>query len=174
MKGFTLLELVISFGILAVLAVIAALIVQTGGRTYGGISADINLQYESQTAMSQIMEYVIDCNGTVGIIKDPMFTYDELYVYNKNADQSYSSCKIAVSTPSNELYLSQGSVAPPDTDFSQAQPQLMSRYLEGFTADFGADGKSVVMTISYKLGSKTYSAEQTVNFRNEVSHFSVS
>ena len=173
MKGFTLLELIISFAILAILGVIAALIVQMGGRTYTGISADINLQYESQTAMSQLLEYVIDCNGKVGIKKDPMFTNDELYIYNKNPDQSYSAYKFAVDGTSKELYLFEGANVPPNTDFSQAQPQLMSSYVNGFSANLSADGKSIVLTLSYELGRKTYTGTQTVKFRNNVENISV-
>ena len=170
-RGFTLLELIISFAVLAVLGVIAALIVQAGGRTYSGISADINLQYESQTAMSQILEYTIDCNGKVGILKDGMFTYDELYIYNEKPDKSYSAYKIAVDPQTRELSLYEGDNVPPDTDFSQAQPQLMSSYLDTFTVDFASDGKALVLTLSYKLGSKTYTATQTVKFRNVVDSF---
>ena len=168
MKGFTLLELIISFSILAVLAVIVALIVQTGGRTYSGISADINLQYESQTTMSQLLEYVIDCNDSIRIRKDALFACDELYVYNKNEDDSYTSYKFAVDAESGELFLYQGTVTPPNTDFGESQPQLMSSYVQGFTAEIISEGKAIVLTLTYKLGSKTYTGTQTVNFRNEV------
>jgi prepilin-type N-terminal cleavage/methylation domain-containing protein len=169
-EGFTLVELIVSFAILAVIMLMTALIIRTTGNTYGAISQDINLQYESQTVLSQLQEYVIDCNCDIGVRDDPAGVSDELYVYNVT-DGVNKAYKFAVSGASDELVLYAGSNAPGDFVFSGA-PQTMSSYVTGFTADISEDGKSVTLTISYELGKKTYTGKQTISFRNKVSNVS--
>lgn len=177
-RGFTLVELIISFAILAVVALIAALIVRAGGRTYSGISTDINLQYESQLAMSQIQDYVIDCNAYIAADSSG------LYVFNRIDDVHYEAFKIARSSTTDELYLYNktiNAVFDPTNagNFAFGDSQLMSSYVIHFAAavdtdaDSSTDAVSVKVTIDYGAGSKEFTGTQTIALRNTVTKISV-
>lgn len=172
-KGFTLVELMVSIAVLGIVMSIIGLIINTSANTYGGITTDINLQYESQTAMSQLQEYILDCNGAIGIKKDPLNLKNELYIYHKNDDNSYNAYKFAVSPTSNVLLFYMNNNAPGNSNFDNTAPQPLSNFVQGFTADMSLNGRSIVITLIYKQGSRSYTGSQTITCRNTVGYISV-
>jgi len=64
-KGFSLIELVISISLLAIISGMLLGFMTTGSNMYRRVSTDVSLQMESQVAMTQLREYVIDCNDTL-------------------------------------------------------------------------------------------------------------
>jgi prepilin-type N-terminal cleavage/methylation domain-containing protein len=171
--GFTLLELMVSFAILAIVSVMVAFIIQVSAKTYSGISNDINLQYESQTAMSQIQDYVLDCNTAVAVSSDS----GTLYIFNKVDDTRCEAYQFFKKVASDELYLSSKEITG---GFSKADPgnftfgpgELMSSYVKQFSAAVSTDVKSVSITITYGVGGKTYIGRQTIALRNAVDDIS--
>ena len=165
-KGFTLVELLVAFGILAVVMVMVGSIIKMGSGTYKGISDNLNLQAESQLAMSQIHEYVIDCNAAVAYDKNSY----ALYLFNAHSeDDKYDGYKLAMS--SGTLWLYTRIVDTPSTSgFTDSDKQPMSRNVTSFEAEL--DGHSVKITLEYGLGGDTYTAEQTIAFRNPVEDIS--
>jgi competence protein ComGC len=171
--GFTLVELVISFAILAIISVMITLIIRSSADTYSGISNDINLQYESQMAMSQLQDFVIDCNSAVAVTADS----ETLYVFNRIDDTHYEAFRFEKSASSDELYLSSkeidGSFSKTDPSiFSFGSEELMSSYVKKFTAAVSSDVRSVSVTITYGIGDKTYIGRQTIALRNAVDSIS--
>lgn len=179
--GYTLVELIVSFSILAIVSVMIALIIQTSSNTYGGISNDINLQYESQTAMGQIQDRVIDCSSFAAVTSDK----GALYIFSQTDPTHYSAYKFAKSGTSNELLLYYkknvpGSAEPSDPGiFGFTENQVLSSYVTGFTAEplddnvTGEEMTAVTVTIHYSLGSRSYIGTQTIAFRNHVKDISV-
>ncbi|MDR2531043.1 MAG: type II secretion system GspH family protein [Oscillospiraceae bacterium] len=66
-QGFSLVELVISLAILGVLCLILFMFMQTGGNMFGKISRISSQEMNSQTALAQMREYIVDCNGKITI-----------------------------------------------------------------------------------------------------------
>jgi prepilin-type N-terminal cleavage/methylation domain-containing protein len=170
-QGFTLVELIISFAILAIMSGMIALIIQSSANTYMTISNDINLQYESQTALSQIENYVVDCNTAVATNGSK----DVLYIFKKiddgNGNDVYEGYKFAVDTTTKKLKLyAPLPVASFDaanlSNFSFNSSQTMSDYVISFTANLAPDTKSIEIIIGYQLGSRSYTGRQTIAFRN--------
>ncbi len=64
-KGFTLIEILIASFIMGILSLALFGFMNTGARTYSSVNATVKLQYDTQLAMSQIQEYVIDCDSAI-------------------------------------------------------------------------------------------------------------
>ena len=164
-KGFTLVELLITLGILSIVMVMVGAIIGMSSGTYKNISNDLNLQYESQLAMSQIQEYVIDCNAYVASVDDAV--NDTLYLYNARTDGEdtvYDGYKFALDGNTMMLYTNYNLTETTFSGFTNEQP--MSRNVTNFTAEL--NGNSVKVTLEYELGRETYMGVQTIAFRNPV------
>jgi len=171
--GFTLLELVLSFMVLAVVSAVLALIIRSSASTYSGISGDINLQYESQTAMSQIEEYVVDCSMAVAVTSDA----GTLYIFNRLDDTRCEAYKIYKPAASDTLYLSRkelegGFTAADPGIFAFGAGEPLSEYVRQFSAAVSPDVRSVTVTLVYGMGGKSYTVRQTVALRNAVDNIS--
>jgi prepilin-type N-terminal cleavage/methylation domain-containing protein len=180
-KGFTLVELLVTFGVLAVVMVLVGGIIATSSGTYRMISNDLSLQYESQMAMSQIQEYVIDCNGYVAVTDDAYNSV--LYLFNareENGQTVYDGYKLALSLSDDtlRLYKKTGFTSEFSQDdasmyaFDEDDGQPMSRNVAVFTA--ALDGSAVTITLEYVLGSDSYTGSQTIAFRNPITDASAS
>ncbi|MEL4106307.1 prepilin-type N-terminal cleavage/methylation domain-containing protein [Oscillospiraceae bacterium WX1] len=169
-KGFTLVEMLVSFAILGILLVMITLIIQNGSVTYNAVSSDINLQYESQNTMSQLENYIIDCNEFAAVST----AGDRLYLINDESDGTYTVNAFAYDASSKTLqfYKTEGittlNTDDPNLYALTGSAQPMSSYVTSLTADIAPDNKSITVTLSYALGSKSYTGSQTVAFRNIV------
>ena len=174
-KGFTLVELLVTFGVLAVVMAMVGVIIGMSSRTYKNISDDINLQYESQLAMSQIHEYVIDCNYSVELVEDDSYTdillrTDVLCLFNAHAeDELYDGYKLTLAPDKDTLilYVQRGMTSPSPSGF-MVDWQPLSNNVQSFNAKISEDGKSITITLVYKQGKETYTGVQTIAFRNPV------
>jgi prepilin-type N-terminal cleavage/methylation domain-containing protein len=179
-KGFTLVEMVVAFAILAVVMLSVTFVISTSSNTYTKIAADINLQYESQLAMSQLQEYIIDCDACIGTGSGG----GSLYIINKT-DSAYEAYKFAKKTDTDELYFYKATMdafnpaAPDLSAVTFDSGQLMSSYIKSFTASVSASpdaqtALSVIVTIKYGYGDETYNGYQTFALRNQVPNISSS
>ena len=64
-KGFSLVELVIAITLLVIVSSILLGFMTTGSNMFRRVSTDVSLQMESQAAITQLREYIIDCNDTL-------------------------------------------------------------------------------------------------------------
>lgn len=169
-KGFSLVELIVSFAVLSLVLVLIGIVIKSSANTYSMISSNINLQYESQLAMSQIQEYVIDCNGSVVVLDDD--GNNILYIFNKRAtgvgdDYDGYMFKLSADTSDLKLYVKSFSDAP-SFNFAGADGQPMTSHVETFNAELSTDKTYIVITLTYKLGNSDYTGRQTIAFRNPV------
>ncbi len=176
-RGFTLVELMVAFAILGVVMLSVTFVISTSSNTYSKIATDINLQYESQLAMSQLQEYIIDCNSAIGAGSD-----GSLYVVDEK-DSNFEIYKFAKKPDADVLYFYKTAV----DDFDPAAPgfssitfdsgQLMSSYVKAFSATISAssgslNASSVIVTIKYGTGGEAYDGCQTFALRNQVKNIS--
>lgn len=61
-SGLTLIELVISVSILAIVGLIVVGFLSVASKTFAKVNGEVNLQYESQLAMNQIKDLIVDAN----------------------------------------------------------------------------------------------------------------
>ena len=177
-RGFTLVEMIIAFAILAVVILMVSVIIQTGGGTYRTITTDINLQYESQLAMNQLQENVIDCNAFLSVGSD-----GTLYVFNKTGTQTYQAYQFR--RDSGVLYLNSKTINTDDIsgepglfDFDVTKREPMAEYIVGFTAEALCETdpddadlrhvQSVRLRLSLKAGGAEWQGEQIIAPRNTV------
>lgn len=66
-KGFSLVELLVSFAILGVVSVLIGIIMTSGSRMFASNRARLSLQYKSQVISSQIHTYIQNCNGGLAV-----------------------------------------------------------------------------------------------------------
>ena len=64
-RGLSLLELVIAISLLAIVSAMLLGFMTTGSSMFRRVSTEVSLQMDSQVAMTQLREFVIDCNDTL-------------------------------------------------------------------------------------------------------------
>jgi prepilin-type N-terminal cleavage/methylation domain-containing protein len=174
-KGFTLVELIIAFAVLAIVVATVSVVIRTTGSTYRSITTDINLQYESQLAMSQLQEYIIDCNGEIAVSGSG----DTLYLFNKTGASAYQAYKfsydggilyLSAKTMSEEEFLN----ASEKFSFDGADREPMSSFLTGFSSEVtgkqqdAVQAVSVSVSLTYETGGETCQLGQVIALRNPV------
>lgn len=162
-KGFTLVEMAVAFAILAIVMLIVTLVITTSSNTYSRIATDINLQYESQMAMSQLQEYVIDCNAYIAVSSG---VNNSLYIVNKTDDADYMIYKFAKKPDAEVLNFYKKTTTDPNDFIFTDDGELMSSYVTSFSA--AVSTTSATITINYESGSKTYVGKQTIALRNKI------
>lgn len=168
-KGFTLLELIVVIALFSIVTITIFGLITSSTATYSAVSDDLSLQYESQAAMSQIQEYVIDCNGAVCYNSDDATLY-LLYLDKTAISETSTGCTIHAFTwkeDENEIYYATGEVLKGDSGFSYSLSEYeMSEYVTGFEA--AASDSSVTVTTTFSKRRDHYTASQTIAMRNPV------
>lgn len=66
-KGFSLVELIISFALLGVVAIGVFMVMSAGSNMFTSVDRQINVQYKSQTAMAQFQQYFMGCSKGITV-----------------------------------------------------------------------------------------------------------
>ena len=141
-KGFSLLELIIAFALLAIVSVILLSFMTSGSNMYSSVSTEFALQMQSQVVMAQIKEYVVDCNGAI------YFDGETLTIRNSDADHSFV-LNAAERTISYNGY-------PLATDVS------------AFSVQSAFSSGAVEVITTFEKNGKSYSTTQVIALRNEL------
>ena len=181
-RGYTLVELIISMAILAIVGGAITLLMQSGSRSYSNTKAELDLQMESQTLMAQlntmIMEsicvkyddvnnalilYQIDCKKTATPAPSGAASAAPEYVQVKNV----TDLKI-IKFDGQKLYLEEhksDAALPASRGGLNCQPEeLLSDYVNDFKVDI--KGSNVTVSFAMKSGKKTYKIDETTKIRN--------
>jgi len=166
-KGFSLLELIISFAILGIVSTTIVGIVSTSSNTYKSVSAEVNLQYESQVAMSQLQEYIIDCNGGI------CFKDNTLYILNTEAT-GYTAHVFRFDSGDERLYYSRPPVVVDEASGTAScvipSGDFMASHVTAFDVGITSTDSltSAVVNLTFGSGDGEYTATQTTALRNKV------
>lgn len=184
-KGFTLIELVISMAILAVLGTAVGTFLYTSMKQYHAASSEVSVQTEEQMVQNQLQNLLLD--ATKGIC----FATDALNIYNHDTDTGKKE-KIVISYVSadeeilyTKYYLDEtnpvaGSVwkiedgavdesfAGYVNDFSVKFYDAAGTELADMAADAGQEISQVKVHIRYQLEKKKYESDFVVAPRNDV------
>lgn len=180
-RGFTLLELIISFAILAILVLVVMGFMTAGAGTYRSVSTESTLQYNSQLTLSQMQSSIINCNG--GACFDT--GTETLYLLNRDEAGNYTL--LSFQRKDDKLYYNSQSVTVgPDgktlsyyttEDSASYQPDYMADGVGGFTVTFetayDAETKMTyavrtAASLTLENGGRTFTGTQETALRNSV------
>lgn len=180
-RGYTLVELIVTIAILAVVGIGISSIISHSMKQYRMSSAEVSLQQESQLVGNQLMNLVMNANDGVSVEKGKL----NLYSYDSKCDM-HSKIVISYDEDTRVLNYSayqRDSVSGAWEEKPDEAEQCLAEYVTVFTVNLlDESGKRVItsadrgerrvsqveMKISYELDGKVYDFNQTVTLRNQV------
>lgn len=185
-KGFTLVEMIVTIAIIAIVGgIITSLVINAQGNYNQGM-AETDLQYEAQLLANQLQDLIID--ATKGI----SYEYSGVAPGGNNASGLlYDESEIADGTTVSGKYLSiygnttsylvewnaaESKVYYTEYDVATLTPssdrELMAEYVSGFSVDLSdVDTKGTVkFNLSFKkeASGREYSTSHKIKLRNKV------
>ena len=185
-KGFTLVELLVSFAIFGIVLAAVFGFMISGTKSYTNVNGKIELETSSQLTMSFISEYLIDCdealyyqdtNGirTLYVINKATSEYSTLYIFKfSNADKSiYFSQGKANKNPDGSYSYDSLGVSTPELLTNLIKPEPSTNPTKSFTvecktaeSDKGPTVTSVKLTIQFENYSSQFCSSKTIALRN--------
>ncbi|MDO5574137.1 MAG: prepilin-type N-terminal cleavage/methylation domain-containing protein [bacterium] len=185
-QGFTLVELLVSIAIAAIVAVSIAAFMIVGSRSYASTSSEVNLQYEAQLAFNQLQDLIIDTtlgvnysyiaagdgiNGTeTEVLRDSEIPSDaafkKIYMYNDTVvyiviwDRAHSW-----------LYYEEYAMnADRSIGAELVNEARMADYITAFGADLSRleEKRIVRVNMGFAKNTKTYESAHNITIRNKV------
>lgn len=165
-KGLSLVELIVAFGVLAVISAMLVGFMTSGARMYRSVSSEVGMQVGAQVAMAQVQEYIIDCNGGL------CFDGGKLYVLNSDAS-GYTAHVFAFDATTGQMYygkndVSFGAGGAPQCD--EDTPHLLATGVSTFDVSFAqtvaGNARLADLNAGFATGGKSYSGVQTIAPRN--------
>lgn len=186
-KGFSLVELVITMALLAMVSLAVSGFIATGSRTYVNTNREIQVQKEAQLSVNQMTDIIIDvekgvqyvdgtCELTEGATSATVVKR-ELKLYNEKNNKSYllrfyGGSDMIENEKENCIYLLEGvdvgTGGVIDIQFT-GEEYLLAQYVEDFNVDISelAD-KRMEMRVKYTMDSRSYETKETVKLRNDI------
>lgn len=172
-RGFTLVELVICMVIFAIVAAAAFGFMISGSRTYGSVTERLNLQLDSQLAMNQLGDYIIDCNA--GLYFDS--TTSTLYILNKGSSTTAFDVHVFQRKSDDCIYygFEKDAAELASSKLSIIKvitvEDLLAENVTKFTVSTASSDNiktsSALVTINFKRGNTSFNDEKIVALRNK-------
>ncbi len=171
-KGFSLVELVVAIGILAVISTIVAFMMTSSSRNYSKMSVETQLQSEAQLVANAISEYAIDsydaenlCTETIDAAYDN--TLSKILVLHSLDRDSNAADYVIARTAENKLYLGERT-KPAGGSWSAFTFSLLGNYITDFSVDTSHVEKDNIIDfqLSYTKNNRTYNGNYQVLMRN--------
>lgn len=175
-KGLSLVELVATMAILAVVSMAIIGFLTVCFRQYENAGNEVNLQYESQLVMNQIQEFVIDATNGVG------YEPGRLSIYNHNR-QTGAQEKIELKQDNNRILYTKYNLDSSNIwkEDATSKNQLFADYVSAFSvvlydkegqeAEINADAKEigqVKIHLEFVWKDRGFSADNIITLRNKV------
>ena len=151
-RGVTLVELIVSTAILAIVAVAASAFMIAGTRTYSSVSYNVRLQYEAQIAMAQLQEYTVDCTDGIAWDGSTLYIVNGTDVHLFKFDSQAETLSYAKTGKAENL------------DESTITYNLAAEHITDMDVKLN-EGQAEI-TLQMQRNSKTYSATQLIALRN--------
>lgn len=179
-KGFTLVEVVVSLAIMAIVSGSVAAFIIAGNRSYIRGNNELTLQEEAQLAANQIIDLIIDVEKGIN------FTGSELRLYNEDnvcmlrwqgstggADSNqvflYEAENTWVDADNNPVSKDTDGAKLVVADPSAAEGALLAQYVESFSVDLSElDNRKVVLNMTFAYEDRNYEISETIRLRNAV------
>lgn len=186
-KGFSLVELVITMALLAMVSLAVSGFLSTGSRTYVNTNREIQVQKEAQLSINQMTDIIIDVEkgvqydeGSVELTQgatSATVVKRELRLYNQKNNKSYmlrfyGASDAIENEKENCIYLLEGvdvgTGGVIDIQFT-GEEYLLAQYVEDFSVDLSQlEKRCVELFVKYTMDSRTYETKETVKIRNDI------
>lgn len=161
--GITLIELVISLAITAIVLTMLIVIINTAANSYKRTNEDVNLQLEAQMAINQLNTIIMEASNITKISEaDPLkyriecSTDDYVIYYKEDGEKLY-----LISQSQSEDYDTLDPSGDRDTEYLY----LLAEYVKSFQLDM--TGKTAKITMEFELGDQTFKTSKNVSLRNK-------
>lgn len=165
--GITLVELIISMAIAAIVFSIIAIMINTAAKGFKRSNEDVNLQMEAQIAINQLSTIVMGASGDITsnttVLPDKKF----LISYNTGSD-SYA---LYLKVDTDKLYLipaaniTAADGIDPTASVENENKYLMAEYVDDISIETGT--KSPKIYIKFVLGDSSFTMTKKVTIRNK-------
>lgn len=161
-RGFSLIELIVTVAILAIVGGIIAAFMLSSTRVYQSADSEVNLQYEAQIAMNQIKNYVMEANE--GITSN-----GNQYLIDSNRNDDFIEDVLTWDETEQAIYYEQIK-NPQSSKETLVEKTKLVDYVDDFSMDFSKadDENKVAISLKMACGEKEYKTATTVNLRNFV------
>ena len=163
--GITLMELVISMAITAIVFSMLILIINTAAGSFKRTNENVNLQLEAQITVNQLSTILMEASKvTPGSAVEP----DVKYLLS-GSPNCYA---IYFIKGENRLYLiSAGSIEEADginpvLNEDTENQYLMAEYVKSFTITMDGTTPTAKLTMEFELGDQTFTTSKNINLRN--------
>lgn len=186
-KGLTLVELIVSIAVMAILGIGIGSFVYVSLQQYKSAHSEVDIQYEAQVTQNKIQDMLIDASRGVSVSSSPNTT---LYIYNYNeVEKKKYRIEIKYVPEKSQLQYTRYYIAE-SAEGEQAHQWMVdgdakNEYLAAYVTNFevllydklgndisGPDSGVVAgkaeIRLNYSLGGREYQSNNTVKLRNSV------
>ena len=185
-RGITFIELMIAIAISSIIMVAATVFLGAAHKNYNNVSAQIDLQSESQILMEQIGMWVMEGNRVEALDPSTSGAQGGIVIYRiprktsvekpngVAAPEPASKRVIWLSASGKKLYTKTAAVADPEkdttviaADVDEVQQNLLGEYVTAFTGTVDASSQASV-TVSFKMQylKQNYEIQNMFKLRN--------
>lgn len=173
-KGFSMVELLVAFGIMGVIVTTVGYMMTTSSKTYSSLSTDAQLQSEAQLVANAISELAIDSFDAGNTMESGYTTQNDSTVA-KNKLVLLSRTKtvntryyIDLDVTKKELYLYSQTYDSSAKTYSAQDKSLLGQYIDDFevTLDRVKDENIISFKLVYTKNGKSYTGDYQVLMRN--------
>lgn len=175
-KGFSMVELLVAFGIMGVIVTTVGYMMTTSSKTYSSLSTEAQLQSEAQLVANAISELAIDSFDAGNAMEADYTTKNDTGISDTSRLVLLSRTKtvntryyITLNRTKKELELySQTYDASSKTYSSLDGPSLLGQYLDNFevSLDRVKDENIISFKLVYTKNGKSYTGDYQVLMRN--------
>lgn len=176
-KGFSMVELLIAFGIMGVIVTTVGYMMTTSSKTYSSLSTEAQLQAEAQLVANAVSELAIDSfnagnieESSFEVNTDPAVT-NKLVLLSKTRDGDKTRYVITHNATTKELRLttdtySETSKAYSSTD--RSDPPLIGQYIEEFKVNLNRVKNENIISfeLTYSKNGRKFKGDYQVLMRN--------
>ena len=186
-NGYTLVELIVTIGVMAIVGGAIAAFVVTAQRNYNYGSAETDLQYEAQLVVNQLQDLVMDSIGLTysfdGTLADGSAASNSNIFADTDSEilgAQVVDTKSLYVYAKTEYYVLEWNQAEKKIYFSSYDTagnpievnQLLAEFVTDFSVDLGetAENNTLMFTLNFEKegAEKAYTTSHKIKLRNEI------
>lgn len=175
-KGFSLVELIVSFVLLATVSAIICAMLSSGTNLFTRINTRTQLQYKSQVAAVQLQQYLNYCDGGIAVAYpagDTAKAANSLYIADKSGKKiyafEYNSTDKMLTFAERAVTVNAGTVVVADASPSPFCNKMSKFGVSFFNVEYSDPplANAVKYDIIVSDADRTYDKNQIVTFRSK-------